>query len=500
MNVRMAGGEPVKRRSGFFPRIVHCSKSRGLGTHEAPRRKMLLFFSLVLCLQLFVSACGSLKPPTFPEVIAAFSGGTPPSSPTSTSRPTEVAAVRFFVDCSSGMKGFVFPSPSGLASNYTRVLETMNNVTSGYERSWRCADVQSLTRGMAERALFEPTVYQTSSHSFGSLLATLNLPVMQPDKPSIDVVISDFAGAEGGDTIGNLAAELRKQSEQKRHLLLWAFRSSYFGEYAPASRECGGRKFPLRQGQTLPGLGRPFYVLISAPDGESLKRLTKNLSDQLLPSQEFAPARPPVELSKLDSSGASNPKAQNTKEILPSVIRRGAHKVRELQIDKSSSFPVRAYSIFTVDDSRNFTVSFRWIAQLNIPLDPAKINAVATQIKAWPAKESTEGMQAKEGVEVAPAGDLTIKLDAAPDDRGHVTYAVTFPPQASQWRVYRITLNAGDGNSPVPKWISDWSVAADCDSASGNRTVSLRELGQVFSMELLRDRPFLEHYIAVRRK
>jgi hypothetical protein len=265
--------------------------------------------------------------------------------------------------------------------------------------------------------------------------------------------------------------------EQNRQLLLWGFRSSYWGEYIAASSQCGGKRVPLKQGQTLPGLGRPFYLLISAPDGDSLKRWMDNLSAELLPSAEFAVSRSPVGIQKLDL-----PK----KQWLPLGLKSSS----SMQEDKASSFPRRVYSTFTVTDLKPFEVTFPWIADLNLPLDPARIARKATQIAAWPKKD------------VESADDLAVTVQSSTDAKtgSRLTYTIKFPAmKGGKWRVYRIPLNAGDGNTPPPQWMSDWSTASDCDITTGNRTINLKDAGWSLAQAFLRDRPFIEHYIAIGR-
>jgi hypothetical protein len=295
----------------------------------------------------------------------------------------------------------------------------------------------------------------------------------QAEKPSIDVIISDLAAPETGESSHTLASVLQKMALQRRHLLLWGFRSGYLGEYAAASSQCVGKRVQLKQGQTLPGLGRPFYLLVSTPDADSLKRWVDSLSAELLPAAEFLLASPPIQVRKLDLP----------KQWLPKGI-----KSKTLQEDKSSESPKRVYSIFTVADSKPFEVAFTWMADLNLPFDPNRSSKKATQITAWPAKE------------IESADDLGVKDVAFTHAKagGHLSYTVKFPAvNGKKWRVYRLPLNAGDGNTPQPAWISDWSTTSDCEATSGNHTLNLKDAGWSLSQAFLKDRPFLEHYIAV---
>jgi len=491
------------RVCGFFPSFLARGARPGPGLRLPGGRRLWSLHSVAMCLALFfLGGCQAAKP-KFVDVIKGFNGELQ-----STTQPADKAAgdkiatdkagppagaIRFFVDCSAGMKGFVAPQRSGQPSNYIRVLETLAKTTS-YETAWHCAGANP-TSNLAASTLLQAGTYQASSHSLGALIDTTEQPEVQIAKPSIDVIVSDLAGSENVDAAGALARDLKKFSEQKRQLLLWAFRSSYSGDYKAASFACQGSTVQLREGQTLPGLGRPFYLLISAPDAASLASWMESFSKVLLPSAEFVLAKPPVALSDLDTAaaGKSDPGSagQTGKNWLPNVV----HAVAGAEKDVTSGFTVRRYSAFTFDTSNSVTVEFPWKAEFSIPVEAGglleNIKIIKSEVKAWPPRGPDD---------IVPADDHDLKVEFVedPKHRDHLSYKATFPLQGTRWRVYRIALSVVDNT--VPKWMSEWTAADDCDEVRGNRTIDLKGLGAALSAASWKGKPFFEHYIAIRRK
>ncbi len=448
---------------------------------------------VAVSMALLTQGCSSRRP-AFSDVLEAFNPGATSSThqktgityPATNSSPM---SLRVFVDCSIGMKGFVSLQASGLRSNYLRVTQDMLSRVSGagYEPTWYCLGGQHTSGAVAGQSLLQPASYQSPTNSLGSLLGMVEQSGAQSDKPGIDIVISDLAASETGESARRLATALREMDQQGRQLVLWGFRSSYVGEYTAASIQCGGKKTQLKLGQSLPGLGRPFYLLVSAPDSDSLKRWIGIFSGELLPAAEFVVSRPTVELTQaefpkrpVDETG----KKEHSAKWLPD----GVESLGPMQQDKSSEFPKRVYSAFAVKGARRFIIAFPWKADLNLPLEDANETTTMPrkQIVDWPKKDVTR----------AP-DDLKVTAEASLDEQ-HFTYTVSFPVPDTKWRIYRIPLNAGDKAKP-PEWISDWSTTSDCDASAGNRTLQLHDVGQALVDVFLRDRPFVEHYIAVRR-
>ena len=410
--------------------------------------------------------------PGFSDVLTAFDGLPKKDVPPTSQEPA--TSVRIFLDCSKGMLGFLPKQPLGYQSNYVRILETLSThlPSAGFSTAWYCADTTKSLVTLQTTGLAQPGEYSSAPDSLGNLLGALeNAP--RSDRPVIDVLIGDWATPETGESSATRAAAFQRIADEKRQLLQWGFRSGFYGNYRSASPVCRGATLMLRQGQTLPGLGRPFYMLVPAPDPGSLQHLVGSLADVLHPAAEYYWSNPPIQLTKLNISK------------LPS----GVISQRSVQEYLSSQFPKRVYSAFTVSHGNSFKITFNWPARVELA---SKIVDQVDGILDWQNGRPEKIDQLDVAVQTSHEAGT-----------GQLSYTVTFPGQkGSKWKVYRILLSVrgDDGeDTPMPTWITDWSTSSDCEIASANHTLNLTDVGYALSEKFLKDKPFLEHFIAVRR-
>jgi len=402
--------------------------------------------------------------PGFRDVVKAFKGSV--DQPEKATQSANVNVLRVFGDCSVGMRGYTVPQSSGIPSNYVRVLQRMSNGFAGYDTWWHCADAPKVA--VPARDILQGA-YKPFPHSTKILFDAAT----DASPNAIDIVVSDFAVLGGGDGATGLSAALRQLSEKKRSLALWAFRSSYYGDYPAVSSQCAGKKVPLRVGQSLPGIARPFYLLISAPDRGSLEKWAKGVERTLLPSERFSVGQPPVEVGALIEQKVGT-----------------ARLVHGPERDQNSVFPMRFYSVFTVDHSRAFDISFDWKGDPKMSADRAGLSISPTEIRQWPVTATTIPV---------PSKGLGVEVLTGPETVGHFRYVVHFPAVSGKsWHLYQIPIASRDG--AAPKWLADWSSQGDCESSSGNKTINLSDLGQQVAAAFVGDRPFVDHYIAVRRE
>ena len=455
---------------------------------------MAFGFMMLLPMQGCLQGC---KPPRFEAVRAAF--GASSAGTGEAAKPTH--AVRVFVDCSGGMAGFLAAQSSGKPSNYYRVLSQLGE-SPEFQTDWYCllGDAANPTKASS---LLQASSYTGHRGSLAGILESLNKHDDPNSKTSTDVVVTDLAGAESIDTSGALGRALETLRSQGRQLTLWGFRSRYKGDYTPYTNACKSTKEALDLGQSLPGLGRPFYLLLSAPDRQSLTEASHSLAEKLVPAVEFMMSVPPVvvddAVSPVEGKAGSESGASDGDNRLPKAIRMPV----EMETERDWSSPSRRYSIFTVKGPVPVELTFHWNTQTPVDLKSNAVAADVEKLKSWPvstpkSNAKSEAGVAKDGSNAITADDIKVALSLEGEGDPPMTYTVSIPAQAKNWNVYRLSYSTQ--SNVLPQWISDWNTSDDCDPSHGNRTLELEAIGEAMSSVFWKKRPFFEHYIAIRRK
>ena len=422
------------------------------------------FFAIALVLQSCVT-----KPaiPDFDKVMDGFGVARPVDKP----QPVAMEA-NIFVNLSQSMRGF-----AGVAgSNYRRVLEGVLAETSAQQytiQRFRFSSTVSAADNYTPAHFLDPANYTGPPASLGQLLDQL---VRQRQYERLNIIVSDVVDSGGASGQPSVATALRELASKGVQVMLLGFRSGYQGDYRASAIACANRPIPMRANQTLPGSGRPFYILVIAPNSASLTRLNRAVLEKLRPQVSFTPSSSPILLES--GSLISQPKI--------SILDRTNQK-------KDYNATRRFYSSFAIPSGHEeVKLPFKWAATKVFDVDPSKLSFEVTSVRPEKsgkfALSTSDQMQAKAS-EDPKAGSSGLLFE----------YSLR-PPETSSFVVFRVQMRGGVGNVQLPRWIKDWSVDEDCTASSANKTYHLNLVGDSLMSNFAQDAVFAEHYIAIRRK
>ena len=441
-------------------------------------------------------------PPTFGEVFGAFnkqSSGSQEQAHTNApdaealtqkydkapdvelqpQRPVQDADI--YVNLSQSMRGFVAGSKENSRispnSNYCRVLEMLfkRMSTQGYTvRSYRFS-----SRSMVKERniFFDPAQYTEGPVSLAEILEQLVDPTYDPKR--LTLITSDMVGSgiETGPGGRDPAACFRELRDRHARVLLLGFRSAYEGTYRAAAMTCLNHQLQMAANQSLPGSGRPFYILVIAPGEPSLRELRKKVLDQLQGRVLLDPSSSALPLE----SGEAPPQ--------PYI-----ELVDETRREEGSDSTLRFYTQLAVHQETK--LRFEWVTTKDIEDDPSQPSLIdrtklETQVRSLFVDcggklTSPKPDQLPLQVKQEPNGDLIFEY-------------VVRPPDTYPWIVFQVKLLPGTGNLQQPRRAKAWSTPDDCTTARVRNTYQLDLLGDALSSSFVQETVFAEHYIAIRR-
>jgi hypothetical protein len=279
----------------------------------------------------------------------------------------------------------------------------------------------------------------------------------QPEHSAI--VISDLVQSERQQSrdIQGLIAVLRQLVEKRSEIRLFAFRSDFTGDYYPESRTKAESKITVDASQNVPGAGRPFYLLVIAPNSTTMEKLSDYIVNRLYPANSFDPAHPALEISEIEitRSGSDKPTwTRYNRFVMRSAERRefdsayvvvnpDVHSDRidlPITVTMNQYAPVRRIEAIQIEGK---------MATWN----PQSTAAISTTVPVSPGLWSTDSKTVQ----------LKMKLKR---------------PAPLAWDVYRLYLLPGQGNLEVPTWVRDWSTEDDSSIGEINKTYHLGLLVQ----------------------
>ena len=418
-----------------------------------------------------LAACGDTppNPPTLQKVVESFAGSEAP--PTSTN---EIGPLDLYIDTSGSMKGFVTPAPS----NFRRVLERLLEDTAGQYNFQRSlfSDKPVSANDFKISDFFNSGLYNAKDTPLSKLLLKI---ARQDNSDRLHLLISDLVQSESGTDQTEMISALQKLVERHFEIRLLGFRSAYKGRYAVENRSaCTESGLDLDIGQTIPGEGRPFYVLAVTSNRALLDHLENAVLSKLGPREEFTPTDNPWPID----------------EVSWVVTQQRGPQLWALQ-HAAERLTARAgtpgfYSTFTVADNadtRKNGLLIRYIGKPTLRIDsPGKLELDA---------QRAVGLGGRSG------SSQSVESKISFSDSGVLQVAYSLPvPGPSEWDVYRIRMHAGTGNLSVPRWVDGWSTNDDCLKSSENRTYRLELMARTLISTITEKATFNEHYIAIRRK
>jgi hypothetical protein len=215
--------------------------------------------------------------------------------------------------------------------------------------------------------------------------------------------------------------------------------------------------------ESLPGSGRPFYLLVIAPNRESLDRLYSYVLNTAGAPVTFGPGEAAIAVNKIVSPVPGEPIVW-----IPHVNPQQSSDANQ---DDPLSFRVTALQTVPVEGLRRLQYRIRKATYAQNHFGNAE--TVTLPVTA-------EGTTAKEELEFR----VTIRLPR---------------PMPGTWDVYQILWKPGEGNLRVPSWVNDWTTEDDSTPKSGNKTFRLSLLVEAMMRAITEDAAFCEQYICLGR-
>ncbi|MGA2184682.1 MAG: hypothetical protein ABSH47_16805 [Bryobacteraceae bacterium] len=441
--------------------------------------------ALVICLLAAVLVIGLLvvyiasygprlpPPPTADGIERVFATGD--------TRPAEAKAVTLdldlYIDASMSMRGYLHDPGSMFARVLTFILEgttASQYHVARYQFSTNIASVDSLP----VHSFLSPEFYHGLDTPLSALLDRI---ARAPYSNHVSIIISDLVQSERGLDQLALVRSLQKLTAQNLELKLLAFRSNFHGPYYVEAYTSPGtpRSYELAMSQSLPGGGRPFYVLVIAPNSASLERLQQTVLDRAGPLETFSPTELPFKVSNI--------------VFAPSRPVSSAWKLfssPEQSASASSTTWYIGFAEVSKPEGKDFSMRLRYqVRRGRLPLD--SLEKIRREIRRCSFDHGRFTMQSEANIPASVSGGQNSEfLD--------ITY--TAPrPRPGVWDIYRVRLRPGLGNVAVPHWVRDWSTDNDAYPGEGNKTFQLALLVEAMVKGITENTLVCEQYITFGR-
>jgi len=382
-----------------------------------------------------------------------------------------------YIDASMSMRGFVHDPETkfkGVLQNLFESAVANQYRVARFRFSGPIIDITGQTTG----SLMLESFYNGVDTPLGRLLTGF----ADPNKDErVSVVLSDLIQSDVGTEESALIQGIQTLLSKHREIALLGFRSSFNGPYYVEGPRTSSTVSPytLRLPQTLPNTGRPFYILVIAPNRPSYELLFNTVLRHLGFLESFVPTDMPVNIDEIrfDPLDRNNPNWRKYGSAQKQEMRNGARRFYT--------------SYLTADRAAGSDGSLRLKlqAQLRLELEsPAKIDFEAHKASFRNAKAgSVEEVAIQPTVQMGNSGSaLTF----------NVAYRPTSPPKGG-WDVYRVQMRAGIGNAVVPSWLTAWNTNSDSSSTNGNKTYRLNLLGEALVRSISEKVVFCEHYVVI---
>ncbi len=420
---------------------------------------------------------GCAGPPTWApskdDVLAAFNAKPEPMPDLEPKPP-----VNLYIDTSMSMRGFAaYPG-----SKFTNVALNISHklTTASYTmRSYQFASGFERLTGNIERSIVQLSTYSGAETHLTELLQRVSSHLRSGE---ISVVISDLVQSTQLLHQMDLVKEFADLLAARRpEMLLLAFRSGFSGTYYISMGTGGSYPLNLSEGGTR--RGRPFYVLIFAPNRPALETFRKYVLAGLSPEASFEPTLPPIEVE--------------AREFVSSR-RAPIVWVRYMQAEPLAT---RASPDALIDrlaendppEAGGSTAEFRFRVKRRVPvLNSTGYSLTVERVDILPGKHPSHPAPVKvEQSEIVPG---------KPPETLFVLRLSQLPrPGADSWVVLRIRARAGKGNLAPPEWVDGWSTLNDQSPSSGDRTLYLSVIVEAMIRAITENVVFSDHFIAFGR-
>jgi len=387
-----------------------------------------------------------------------------------------------YIDGSYSMAGYV--SESAGQSQYRRVLHHIldASTTAQYKLSaYKFANDITPVNHMEVSQILSPGFYNGTDTPLNLLLDRIG---RQDYAGHLSIILSDMVQSEVAKDQLEMVDSLSRLVTHRPEVRLLAFRSSFTGPYyiesIAHSRKQKQQSYPLNLGQSIPGIGRPFYLLVVAPDRQSMDRLQRYVLDHASAAESFSPTDAPVGVRAIEfapADGAPSIWSQHAQSVLSESGASAQHMASFVEVHA----PAGKDSPLRLKLGVNLRVPMEAIDKINLQVRKAVLDSNGASKPV-----SFQLPVTLEGKPVGETGQLIF------------TYQVE-RPGACNWELYHVQMRAGDGNLACPRWVQDWSTDDDQYPSAGTRTFKLKLLVEAMVRGITEKNVFCEQYLAVRR-
>ena len=368
-----------------------------------------------------------------------------------------------YVDGSLSMRGFA----AAQDSNYSRIArEVVSSATTAsfdvniYKFTSTISKVTNLPLGQLQ----SPDFYNGSDTPLASLLNHL-----APDHSVI--VLTDLVQSDKGTDNLDLVRAFTALGARKLEIRLLGYRSSFRGEYYPENLP-KRRHFPVELSQAIPNSGRPFYMLVIAPNPAAMKRLDEYILRRNPATRVFDATAPSIWIDAVYLY-SDNPKKPEWSLYSPPQFKQTAiphfeSSYRFRNTGRSNGAEVMLPLEFVVKAG-------------HLLQSPAHIEFESTK-STWKGGKGSEPISwnlsaTGEFYSNASAKREGTVLPGDPAENASEKMRLQFQvprPERQSWDVYSIRMKAGQANLKVPEWVKDWNTEDDNLLQNANRTFQLK--------------------------
>lgn len=403
-------------------------------------------------------------------------------APASTTGPVESAAkeprILLYVDNSISMRGFAAPG----VTNYRIALDFLLDRTSSAEYGlnvYSFADGVDALGSTSAAIVVDPSFYTGRATSFPDLFRHIGRECGPDD---VAVVVSDLVQSGRTGDQRALVQAFQDLAQQRRSILLLAFRSAFEGRYFVEGHRTQVRSFDLVFNGKTPDQSRPFYMLLIAGSPAALIELRELLLPDIAADETFEATDPALPLERIEFvppnpeppvwnvykpseavSGLSGAAAEvlSFLEISPPAFEETTLRLRLQCSGDCSTGRLRSPERLSLEMARRSLRSGKWNPPATVDLRP-------------------EALYSRDG-------------------KG-ITLDYRFPrPAPLSWDAYQVRIRPGVGNLQAPHWVEEWSTPDDSLPALGNLTYKLDLFVEAMVRSIQEQVPLSEHYILLGR-
>lgn len=426
------------RLTGFYPVAATGPRYRSW-------RGEVSFVGVAFFFLLFLCGCHRPTGPSEADLNKKFPLAEETSSASGASPDLDV-----YVDDSGSMRGFV-KTPHSIYRQVLRSILLSSTNAQLHVSVYPLSSDRSVTS--------EPfTAIQSESFYTGRdtpLAALLRKIAARPSHTAI--VLTDLVQSERGTDNQMLQAALTDLASHKLELRLLAFRSDFAGEYFPEIGT-GPKRMDVRVSQAVPHAGRPFYLLVVAPNTSSMNKADNDILAGLPKLYAFDPSEAPFEISGIKLSKQPEPRKSWAIYTGFKVLVRPARRV-----ESGYTFGRTADAADVVDLPVTLSLHTK------LPMHRAERVELMGEIAEW-----SGSFQSSATTLIPVHGELH-------QEKGGTTMPIVLTvrrPKPTTWDIYRIRVRAGEGNLDVPDWVNEWSTEDDSIVEDANKTFQLSSFVQ----------------------